>query len=129
MTPPDSKVRVLLADDSREFRQLLSLLLSRDERFEVVAEANNGIEAIEMTKEQKPDVVLLDISMPGMDGLQALPELKEGHPSVTVVVLSSFSAREMSETTFGLGADAYVEKGESLEKITETMLSLRSAGK
>ena len=124
MTPPDSAIRVLLADDSREFRELLSLLLSRDARFEIVAEAKDGIEAIEMTKEQQPDVLLLDIAMPAMDGLQALPELKKGHPSVKVVVLSSFSESEMRDKALGLGADAYVEKGESLVKITETIVSL-----
>ena len=129
MTAPESAITVLLADDSREFRELLSLLLRRDERFDVVAEAKDGFEAIEMTKEQQPDVVLLDIAMPGMDGLQALPGLKEGHPSIKIVVLSSFSAGEMSDKTLGLGADAYIEKGESLEMIAETMLSLCSAKK
>ena len=126
MTPPESAISVLLADDSREFRQLLGLLLSRDERFEVVAEANNGIEAIEMTKEQQPDVVLLDIAMPGMDGLQALPALKESHPPVKVIVLSSFSAAEMKETTAELGADAYLEKGELMETIRQSILSVCS---
>ena len=124
MTRPEQAIRILLADDSREFRQLLSLLLSRDDCFDVVAEANNGIEAIEMTKEKQPDVILLDISMPGMDGLQALPALKESHPPVKVIVLSSFSAAEMKETTAELGAEAYLEKGELMETIRQTILSV-----
>lgn len=124
MTPPAQTlpIRVLVADDSVDFRNLLCFLLGRDERFEVVAEANDGVEALELAEKHRPDVVLLDIAMPRLDGLQTLPALKEKHPEMKVVVLSSFGAVEMQGRTTNSGADAYVEKGESLQKIGETVV-------
>ena len=98
MTPPGQSlpIRVLVADDSVAFRKLLCLLLTRDERFEVVAEANDGVEALKLAEKHRPDVVLLDIAMPRLDGLQTLPALKEKHPEMKVVVLSSFGAMTIS---------------------------------
>ena len=115
-------VRVLLADDSIEFRRLLRILLGRDGRFEVVAEAGDGVAAVEMTKEHRPDVVLLDVAMPKMDGLQALPSIREIAPATKVVMLSAFSATEMAEKAHNQGADAYLEKGELFERMAETII-------
>lgn len=124
---PSRPIKLLVVDDSIDFRSLLCLLLTRDDRFEVVCEANDGMEALELADKHRPDVVLLDIAMPRLDGLQTLPALKKKHPDMKVVVLSSFGAVEMRQKTVSLGADGYVEKGESLQRIGETVVKVFDA--
>jgi DNA-binding NarL/FixJ family response regulator len=81
-------VRVLLADDNARFRGTLRRLLERDPDIVVVAEAGDGAEALDLADEVGPDVVLMDVSMPGLDGLEATFELKARLPDVTVLMLS-----------------------------------------
>ena len=127
MSQANQPIRVLLVDDSLAFRELMGALLTRDPGFVVVAEASDGVEAIEMVGKHHPDVVLLDIAMPRMDGLQALPAIKAAHPLTKVVVLSAFSEVEMLEKASGQGADAYIEKGEVLQQIRETITRVHAA--
>ncbi|HYI45252.1 MAG TPA: response regulator [Actinomycetota bacterium] len=127
MSQANQPIRVLLVDDSLPFRELMGILLVRDPGFLVVAEASDGIEAIEMVEKHHPDVVLLDIAMPRMDGLQALPAIKAAHPLTKVVVLSAFSESEMLEKASGRGADAYLEKGKVLKEIRETIARVHAA--
>ena len=124
MSEAHRSIRVLLVDDSVEFRGLLRILLGRDPRFEIVAEAGDGVAAVEMTKEHRPDVVLLDVAMPKMDGLQALPAIREVSPSTKVLMLSAFSATEMAELAYNRGADAYLEKGELFENMAATIIRM-----
>ena len=124
MMDPGRSIRILLVDDSKEFRDLLRILLARNPRFEIVGEAENGVVAIEMTKEYRPDVVLLDVAMPKMDGLQALPGIREAAPSTKVVMLSAFSATQMAEVTTDRGAHAYLEKGELYAKMADTIIEV-----
>ena len=124
MTNPGGSIRVLLADDSVEFRGLLRILLARNPRFEIIGEADNGVEAVELTKELRPDVVLLDVAMPKMDGLQALPAIREALPGAKVVMLSAFSASEMAQKASSRGASAYLEKGELIEKMADTIIEV-----
>ena len=121
MSQANQPIRVLLVDDSLPYRELVGILLTRDPGFVVVAETSDGIEAIDMVEKHHPDVVLLDIAMPRMDGLQALPAIKAAHPLTKVVVLSAFSESEMLEKASGRGADAYLEKGKLLKEIRETI--------
>jgi DNA-binding NarL/FixJ family response regulator len=81
-------VRVLLADDNARFREVLRRLLEREPDIVVVAEAGDGAEAVELADEVVPDVVLMDLSMPGLDGLEATYALKARLPDVTVLMLS-----------------------------------------
>ena len=104
-------VRVLIADDTGDFRMLLRMALQRDPLFEVVGEAGDGSVAVQMAAEVRPDLVLLDLAMPVMDGLQALPLIKQRAPEAKVVVLSAFEAESIYAETKSLGADAYLEKG------------------
>lgn len=80
-----------------------------------------------MVEKHHPHVVLLDVAMPRMDGLQALPAIKAAHPLTKVVVLSAFSEVEMLEKASGRGADAYLEKGEILQQIRETIRRVHAA--
>ena len=105
------RFRTLLADDVFDLRFMVKLALERSGRFEVIAEAENGHQAVEMARLHQPDLVLLDISMPVMDGLEALPDIKTASPTATVVMLSGFEADRLASTAIESGAAAYLEKG------------------
>ena len=106
--------RVLIADDVPALRVLLKQTLERTGEFEVVAEAGNGAEAIVEAALHKPDVVVLDLSMPVLDGLEALPSILIAAPGVKVVVVSGFGEGRMEREVLDAGAAAYVEKGDIL---------------
>ncbi|HUP86527.1 MAG TPA: response regulator transcription factor [Acidimicrobiales bacterium] len=103
--------RVVLVDDMVALRQLIRLTLERSGRFEVVGEAGNGEEGVKVAAETTPDLILLDISMPVMDGLEALPILRRTTPDATVVMLSGFSEDRLGAESAAGGAAAYLEKG------------------
>ncbi len=106
-------IRTLLADDVFDLRFMVRLALERSGKFEVVAEAENGQEAVDMARAYQPDLVLLDISMPVLDGLEALPQVLEACGSCKVVMLSGFEASRLGTTATELGASGYLEKGVS----------------
>ena len=89
-----SKIRILIADDHSIVREGLKQLLELEEDFEVVGQASNGVETIEKVKETKPDVLLLDINMPIMNGIKALKKLKEDGIGTRVVILTIHEDRE-----------------------------------
>ena len=125
-------VRVLIADDTEDVRDLLKLVLSLDGRFEVVGEAGDGREAVLAASSLQPDAVVLDLAMPVMDGLQALPEIRRQVPDAKIVVLSGFSARKMATEVRSLGADAYLEKGGAFKELPPLLSRLchtRSRGR
>jgi len=105
------KQRVLLVDDVADLRFLLRVVLETDGAFHVVGEAGDGKTAVELASSLSPDVILLDLSMPTMDGLEALPRLREVAPASTIAVLSGFDGSRIAASTSELGADAYFEKG------------------
>ena len=94
-------IRILLADDQVLFREGLRTLLSVQPDFVVVGEAGDGAAAIEGVQETHPSAVLLDLSMPGMDGLEAIPEIRRGRPDVAIIILSGFSASRMERSKAG----------------------------
>ena len=104
-------IRILLCDDEHDMRLLFRVLSELDEDLEIVAEASNGIEALVMAAHFRPDVVVLDVAMPFMDGLAALPELRRLAPGARVVVLSASTSRAVSTRALSLGADRYLNKG------------------
>ncbi len=103
-------IRVLIADDHSMVRQGLKQILELEDDIEVVAQASNGDEAVRFSKEYKPDVVLMDINMPGKNGLQAIEELKKDSSCPKIVVLTIHEDREYLFKTLQLGAEGYVLK-------------------
>jgi signal transduction histidine kinase len=105
--------RTLLVDDARELRSLIRLVLERSGRYQVVGEAGDGYEAITSAETHGTDLdlVLLDLSMPRMDGLEALPHLRKAAPGARVVVLSGFAESGSADAARAAGADLYLEKG------------------
>jgi PAS domain S-box-containing protein len=122
--PAAGALRVLLADDAEDIRLLLRLSLTSVRGFDVVGEAGDGEQAVHLAAEHQPDVVLLDLSMPVMDGLQAIPELRRVSPDARIVVLSGFDGARMQPVAMELGADAYLEKGEAMASLVETLMAM-----
>lgn len=119
-----AQISVVLADDTEEIRHLLRLALSTDERFAVVGEASDGAQAVEVAAETRPDAIVIDLAMPVMDGLQAIPEIKRRTKKTKIVVFSAFEAAQMSGEAIARGADAYVEKGSSYSVLMAKLLEL-----
>lgn len=115
-------LRVFLADDVEGVRALWRFLLEEDPDLVIVGEAGDGNAAIEGIAATSPDVVLLDISMPGLDGLEVLQHLRAQDPDVpAVVVASAFAAGRLAERSLELGAAAYFEKGCPPAELVETV--------
>ena len=112
--------RVLLCDDSPQIRALLRIVLELEGN-EVVSVAGNGREAVEEAERLQPDVVLLDLSMPVMDGLEALPEIRRVAPEARIIVLSGFDNDRLVSQALALGADHYVPKGGDPDEIVDAV--------
>ena len=111
MCSDGSRCRVVLCDDAADFLELVKLLLNMEPDMTVVGEAYNGEEAIAVCAETQPDLLVLDVSMPVMDGLTALPEIRRVSPNTNVVMLSGFGSTEMKRRALELGAVQFIEKG------------------
>ena|SRR5947209_19168813 len=122
-TPP--KVRVLLADDLSDIRLVMRLLLEADGRVEVVGEATDGAEAVELTRQLRPDAVVLDLRMPGMDGVEALPLIRAASPATVVVALSALPIGPTTDRAVDLGA-TYVRKPD-LRRVVNLVAALSPA--
>lgn len=110
-------IRTLVVDDVPELRAMFSMMLETDDRFEVVGEAGDGLEAIEKAGALRPDLVLLDIAMPRLDGLQAIPRIHAASPGLRILVLSGFETPRVAKQAIELCATAFLEKGATTAKI------------
>jgi DNA-binding NarL/FixJ family response regulator len=115
---------VVVADDFEDMRQLVRLTLERSGRFEIVGEAVNGAEAIEVAGKLKPDIVLLDLSMPVLSGLEALPRIRAVAPDSKVVVLSGLDRSRMESDAMAGGAVGYLEKGLRPKQLVDELLAV-----
>lgn len=106
------KCKLLIADDNREFCELLKEFISRQEDFVLVGAAHNGLEALELIKENNPDVMVLDIIMPHLDGIGVLEKLSNGAitPRPKVIMLTAFGQESVTQRAVELGADYYILK-------------------
>ena len=120
----DENIRVVLCDDVQAFRALMRYSLEDVDGIEVVGEAANGNEGIRQVDELHPDVVLLDLSMPECDGLEAIPAMRQRSPETRIVALSGFTSDRMAEPAIARGAQAYLEKGVEMERIVDTIRSV-----
>jgi DNA-binding NarL/FixJ family response regulator len=119
------RIRVLIADDHSLFAQALQAILGTDDRFEIVALAKDGKQAIELTQSLGPDVVLMDIAMPGLDGFAATKLLRKSHPELPVLMLTGSNSRVDVNKARTSGAVGYLTKdriaGELIDAIVEAV--------
>ena len=123
-----STCRVAICDDQSAFRQLLSILLGAEAGLELVGEASNGEQAVELAAREQPDVLLLDIAMPVLDGLEALPRIREVSPKTRVVMLTGLASKEVRRRALEAGAAAYVEKGIDVTDLAGRITELCAVG-
>lgn len=121
-------IRIALVDDQNIFLEGLNSLLQKIEGFDVVALALNGQEAINVTSENEVDVLLLDISMPVMSGIDALTKIKSESPSVKVVMLSTHNDRATIEQSIRNGADGYLLKNSSKAELEKAINLVHQGG-
>jgi DNA-binding NarL/FixJ family response regulator len=117
-------VRVLIADDHRLFPESLGLTLEIDDRVELVGTAGNGKEAVQLAYELSPDVVLMDLDMPVLDGIDATREVRDALPECQVVVLTTSLAVEDAHRARSAGAAAYLTKGCSTRDVIDALLEV-----
>jgi len=120
----EKKVRVLLAEDHVLVRQGFRRILEDDPGIAVVGEARTGLEAIEQCKELKPDVVVMDLSMPELGGLEATAEILKADPQVKIVILSMYSNEAYVRKAFELGAKGYILKNAIEVDLTRAVMAL-----
>jgi YesN/AraC family two-component response regulator len=111
------KWRVLIADDAQETRRSTRLMLAALDNIEVVATAANGVQAIEMAKEHRPDIVLMDVNMPEMDGLTAYGQISQMYPDTACIVISAENDAATLNAAEFLGVQAYLTKPFILEEL------------
>lgn len=123
------KIKVLIADDHQLFREGLVNLLSSKPNIEVVAQADNGEQAFEMAKKHKPNVVLLDIAMPKMNGIETTRELKRALPKIKIIAVSMHSAKQYVKGILEAGADGYLLKSGTYHQLTAAIQSVHAGKK
>src|ERR1700688_1875008 len=128
MTRGTKRLRILVADDHELVRRGIRGLLCARRGWTVVGEAMNGREAIEKARRLKPDVAILDISMPDLDGLQATRQIREAVPTIEVVVLTMHESDQMVRRVLDAGALGYVLKSELATQLVKAVKNV-SAGK
>jgi len=117
-------IRVMLADDHKILREALRSVLEHEPDIEVVAEAADGREAVEVAKSATPDLIVMDIGMPGLDGIEATRRILAGNPAIKVVALSTYSDKRIAQQMMEAGAKGYVVKAAGGDELLTAIRSV-----
>ena len=122
-------IKVLIADDQELIRQSLLIILNSEDSFEVTDAVANGVEVIRSVRRERPDVILMDIRMPEMDGVVCTRIIKENYPDIKIIILTTFDDDEYVFNALKYGASGYLLKGISMKELTEARSEERRVGK
>jgi DNA-binding NarL/FixJ family response regulator len=114
-------IRVLLVDDHKIIREGISRLLQFESDIEVVGEAADGIEAIDLADQLQPDVIVMDINMPEMNGIETIRIIHDRHPDIRIIGLSMYMDKEVIDAVLEAGAISYLTKDGPSEVLLETL--------
>jgi DNA-binding NarL/FixJ family response regulator len=114
-------IRIVIADDHRAFAEALAATMGMESDLSVVAIVHDGEAAVEVTIDQEPDVVLMDLNMPGVDGIAATRRIKEQHPGTRVVILSATEEEHARARALDAGAEGYLSKEQSVKDVTSSI--------
>ena len=117
-------LRILIADDHEVVREGMRTLIEHEPGWEVCGIARNGQEAVDTAKKLKPEVVVLDMTMPELDGLEALRQIKQALPSIEVMIFSAHHSEEVIEQLFDAGAKSYIQKSDAGRYLVDAIKSL-----
>jgi two-component system, NarL family, response regulator LiaR len=120
------KIRVLIADDHRMFAEALEAILATDDRLEIAGQAGDGAEAVRLALKARPDVILMDIAMPVMDGLQATKQIRTQWPTACVLMLTGSNSRIDVDRAREAGAAGYVTKERIAAELIDAILEIGS---
>ena len=119
-------IKVLIADDQELIRQSLEIVLNSKENLEVTDAVENGQEVIRSVRENPPDIILMDIRMPKMDGVQCTKIIKENHPEIKIIILTTFDDDEFVYDALKYGASGYLLKGVSMDGLVDAIETVHS---
>lgn len=119
-------IKVLIADDQELIRQSLQIVLNTRKNMRVTDVVSNGQEVIQSIRKEMPDVILMDIRMPKMDGVQCTKIIKENYPQIKIIILTTFDDDEFVYNALKFGASGYLLKGVSMEELAEAIATVHS---
>jgi two-component system, NarL family, response regulator NreC len=119
------KIRILIADDHAMVRKNICTLIKTQADMEVIATAENGREAVLLAEQMEPDVIVMDIYMPLMDGIEATKKIRAADKLVSIVILSMHASYVLVEKMLGLGAQGYVLKYHAIQDLPQAIRSIR----
>lgn len=122
------KLRIMIADDQELIRESLSIILSQNADMEVTGLAENGVELLSLIKKAPPDIVLMDIRMPELDGVAATRAIKEQWPQVRIIILTTFDDDEYVFNALKYGASGYLLKGVSVAELSNAIRTVAHGG-
>ena len=114
-------IKILIADDQELIRQSLTIILGNEKDFEVTDTVTNGVEVIRSVRKNRPDVILMDIRMPEMDGVVCTQIIKENYPDIKIIILTTFDDDEYVFNALKNGASGYLLKGVSMKELSEAV--------
>jgi DNA-binding NarL/FixJ family response regulator len=125
-SPPGRAIRVLIADDHRLFAESLMAVLSQDERIDVVGIAGNGQEAVELAAQLEPDVILMDLRMPVLDGFEATRRIRESCSEAQILILTGADEEIGMEDAAAAGASGYLRKEQGVDELRAVFFEVAS---
>lgn len=123
-----NKINIVLADDHRIFRDGIKSLLSDNDSIQIIGEASSGIEVLEMISLRQPDIVIMDISMPGLSGIEASKKISIQFPEIKIIILSMHTNEEFVLNSIKAGAKAYLPKDTSKEELLDAIETIFKGG-